>query len=141
MPSDYDADLICPITLELFRDPVLAEDGHLYERTAITQWINEHGTSPLTREVLNVNYLQPDDEVRRRADQRRKSSIKHTVLSPSIPPPPPPPKPRVIPTHVHRRKENPRIYAHKHRNILHTMDGCCDFISETCEKWFMCAFR
>ena len=31
MSKDDDC-LICPITLELFRDPVLAEDGHTYER-------------------------------------------------------------------------------------------------------------
>ncbi len=42
-------DLICPITYQMFRDPVIASDGHIYERTAIVRWISEHGTSPLTR--------------------------------------------------------------------------------------------
>ena len=45
-----DEGLICPITQEYFRDPVLAEDGRLYEREAITRWINEHRTSPFTRQ-------------------------------------------------------------------------------------------
>jgi len=37
-------DLICPITLQVFRDPVRAKDGHVYERQAIVTWILEHGT-------------------------------------------------------------------------------------------------
>ena len=65
--SDDDDNLICPITQEYFRDPVLAEDGHVYEREAITRWISEGGTSPFTRQVLNVNHLQPNDEVKKRA--------------------------------------------------------------------------
>ena len=36
---DTSNDLICPITLQLFRDPVLAGDGHVYEHEAITRWI------------------------------------------------------------------------------------------------------
>ena len=48
---------ICPITLDVCRDPVLAEDGHVYERVAIVKWIEEQGTSPLTRQSLDVNDL------------------------------------------------------------------------------------
>jgi hypothetical protein len=32
-------ELICPITLELFHDPVKAKDDHAYERESITRWI------------------------------------------------------------------------------------------------------
>ena len=31
----------CPITYEQMRDPVVAMDGHTYERTAIERWISE----------------------------------------------------------------------------------------------------
>jgi hypothetical protein len=48
---------ICPITLDVCRDPVLAGDGHVYERIAIIKWIEEQGTSPLTRQPLNINDL------------------------------------------------------------------------------------
>ena len=77
MSVDDDDNLICPITQEYFRDPVIAEDGRLYEREAITRWINEHGTSPFTRQVLNVNHLQTDDEVKKRADQRKRLSVSY----------------------------------------------------------------
>jgi hypothetical protein len=72
-------DLICPITLELFRDPVIAEDGHVYEREAITRWILEHGTSPLTREPLQVNNLQSDHHLRRLAAQRRNLTVSYNT--------------------------------------------------------------
>jgi hypothetical protein len=68
-------DLICPITYQIFRDPVVAGDGHTYERAAIVQWVAEHGTSPLTRQPLNINELQADDYLRNLAAQRRSSSI------------------------------------------------------------------
>ncbi len=74
--SNVDNDnLICPITYQIFRDPVIAGDGHTYERTAIVRWIMEHGTSPLTRQPLNINELQADDYLRNLAAQRRCSSI------------------------------------------------------------------
>lgn len=73
------ADLICPITFELFRDPVLAGDGHVYERKAITRWIFQHGTSPLTREPLKVDELQPATDLRDLADQRRNSTTSSNV--------------------------------------------------------------
>lgn len=69
--TNDDENLTCPITQQLFRDPVLAEDGHLYERAAITRWINEHGTSPFTRQMLDANHLQLDDEVRKKAELQR----------------------------------------------------------------------
>ena len=56
-----DDDLICPITRQVFHSPVVATDGHTYERSAIVRWITEHGTSPITRQPLHVNELQEDD--------------------------------------------------------------------------------
>ncbi|KAH8046496.1 hypothetical protein JL720_16357 [Aureococcus anophagefferens] len=37
-PGDAPEDLLCPITHELFRDPVFLADGHAYERSAIERW-------------------------------------------------------------------------------------------------------
>ena len=36
--NDVAADLRCPITLQLPFDPVTAQDGKIYERTAILEW-------------------------------------------------------------------------------------------------------
>lgn len=38
----------CPITLELFRDPVQAADGHTYDRAALEAWFAQHpGDAPV----------------------------------------------------------------------------------------------
>lgn len=52
--------LKCPITQELMKDPVMTSDGHTYERAAITQWLENHETSPLTNERLANNELIPN---------------------------------------------------------------------------------
>ncbi|CAF1034999.1 unnamed protein product [Didymodactylos carnosus] len=54
-----------PITLDLYKDPVIAEDGHTYEREAILQWIREKGNSPFTRQPLDINKLHPNIEIKR----------------------------------------------------------------------------
>src|SRR5271157_5364003 len=40
--------LTCPIGHDLFGDPVLAEDGHFYERNSIENWFRHKNTSPMT---------------------------------------------------------------------------------------------
>ncbi|CAF4313236.1 unnamed protein product, partial [Rotaria sordida] len=56
-------ELVCPITFERFHDPVIAGDGHIYERAEIIQWIREKGTSPLTREPLHLKDIRRDEAV------------------------------------------------------------------------------
>jgi hypothetical protein len=52
--------LECSITCERFVDPVLAPDGHTYERSAIEAWLAEHGTSPLSGEAMPEGELRPN---------------------------------------------------------------------------------
>lgn len=61
----------CPITLIPIRDPVGDPNGvTVYERTAIVDWINAHGNSPMTRQPLHVNQLVPRPMLRALIDQR-----------------------------------------------------------------------
>ena len=46
-PPEY---LRCPITQELFHDPVIWVDGHSYERDAIARWLRNSEKSPMTGE-------------------------------------------------------------------------------------------
>ena len=52
----------CPITGEPMRNPVVAADGHTYERKAIKRWLRESNRSPMTgatmphKEVV-TNYM------------------------------------------------------------------------------------
>jgi len=51
---------VCPITRELLRDPVMAADGHTYERVAIEKWLVSHRRSPKTQKVMESNTLFPN---------------------------------------------------------------------------------
>ncbi|CAF1459470.1 unnamed protein product [Rotaria sordida] len=60
--------LLCPISHVLFHDPVLAQDGHTYERNAIEEWIRRHGTSPMTAQPLYIKDLYPNHLVKKIVD-------------------------------------------------------------------------
>ena len=55
-------EFVCPITYEIFRDPVVAADGHTYEREAIEQWIHlgRRARSPVTNLPLASRDLVPN---------------------------------------------------------------------------------
>lgn len=50
-------DFICPISGEVFAEPVMLADGYLYERDLITEWLEKHDTSPMTLEKLPNKYI------------------------------------------------------------------------------------
>lgn len=50
----------CPITSEPMIDPVVAADGHTYERVAIARWLQTSDKSPLTGSVLPHKELVPN---------------------------------------------------------------------------------
>lgn len=56
--------LCCPITHEVFQDPVLAADGITYERAAITHWLSGHDTSPMTNIPLPSKDIHPNTLVK-----------------------------------------------------------------------------
>ena len=41
IPIDLKDYLICPITREMFKDPVLVSDGYTYDRDVITIWLEK----------------------------------------------------------------------------------------------------
>ena len=48
--------ICCPITLEIFNEPVVAKDGQTYERTAIMKVLNSgNSISPITRQPIDKN--------------------------------------------------------------------------------------
>lgn len=58
--ADLSKNLTCPITHELFVEPVLAEDGNTYERGAIIQWLETNKKSPLDpSKELSASRLVP----------------------------------------------------------------------------------
>ena len=56
----------CSITKEIMMHPVVAADGHSYERSAICNWLakTQRNTSPATGEVLVNKILRPNFALR-----------------------------------------------------------------------------
>ena len=46
------------------RDPVVAMDGHSYERKNIERWLREKSTSPMTGATLDLLMLLPNHALR-----------------------------------------------------------------------------
>ena len=51
-------EFLCPITFSLPVDPVTAEDGKVYERSAIEEWLKQQRKSPVTNLAMGTR-LQP----------------------------------------------------------------------------------
>jgi len=54
----------CPISKEIMADPVIAADGHTYEREQIQQWLARNRTSPMTGARMASRDLVPNHHLR-----------------------------------------------------------------------------
>ena len=79
-PDEY----ICPITQVVMVDPVLGSDGRTYERSAITEWLRTHNTSPMTREVMTAGTLKPNYALRSLI--QRHNAVPQVTVVPVQPP-------------------------------------------------------
>eukprot|EP00756_Hemistasia_phaeocysticola_P047441 Hpha_TRINITY_DN21631_c0_g1::TRINITY_DN21631_c0_g1_i1::g.63906::m.63906 len=71
-PSAEDVDLVCPISLCIFDDPVEAADGFVYDRKNIERYIAQGGNevlSPMTREVLQHHNLKARGDMLQRVEE------------------------------------------------------------------------
>ena len=50
-------EFLCPITFSLPVDPVIAEDGKVYERSAIEEWLKQQHKSPVTNLAMGTRLL------------------------------------------------------------------------------------
>jgi hypothetical protein len=51
---------LCPISGQQMRDPVVAADGHTYDRSSISRWLQTSDISPLTGTVMAHKTLVPN---------------------------------------------------------------------------------
>ena len=57
--------LVCPLSLEIYEDPVVAADGFSYERREIELWFGRgKRTSPKTNEELPHTFLTPNRDLK-----------------------------------------------------------------------------
>jgi Leucine-rich repeat (LRR) protein len=81
MPADAVPELVCPITQQLFEDPVLlVEDGYTYERSAVTAWLEQNDTSPMSGAPLATKMLAPNMLVRQQADAVRREELPSDIM-------------------------------------------------------------
>jgi Leucine-rich repeat (LRR) protein len=81
MPADAVPELVCPITQQLFEDPVLlVEDGYTYERSAVTAWLEQNDTSPMSGAPLATKMLAPNMLVRQQADAARREELPSDIM-------------------------------------------------------------
>lgn len=60
-------DFVCPITGQIFYDPVTLETGQTYERKAIQEWMKRGNTTcPITRQPISANPLPKTNYVLKR---------------------------------------------------------------------------
>eukprot|EP00210_Caulerpa_lentillifera_P006973 g6668.t1 len=70
LQTELDHCIICPITMEVMKDPVITADGHTYERRAIEQWLGRKRISPLTRQPMSSSALIPNMAMRHLIDKK-----------------------------------------------------------------------
>jgi hypothetical protein len=64
-PANVPDEFICPLTLEIFSDPLMSKHGHNFERNAILEWLAEGNPEcPLTRKPLSPSMLFPNVKMR-----------------------------------------------------------------------------
>jgi len=56
--------ITCCITKAILRDPVVAADGHTYEREAILNWFEHSNRSPMTNKELDTQELKPNHAIK-----------------------------------------------------------------------------
>ncbi|CAK9094770.1 unnamed protein product [Durusdinium trenchii] len=77
-------DCLCPIHQTPMQSPVVAADGHSYDRKAIERWVSQHGTSPMTNMALPSTSFVPNILASKfvgcleRADPSWRSPIEYT---------------------------------------------------------------
>lgn len=74
--------ITCPITKQIFSNPVIADDGNIYEKDAIIKWLEFKSISPITRsrmsdKLTSVNLLKTiiEDFIKNDAQLKEKQYI------------------------------------------------------------------
>ena len=51
--------LTCPITMAIIKEPASTIYGHLFELSAIRDWVRQRGVCPVTRQPLREDQICP----------------------------------------------------------------------------------
>ncbi|RHY31659.1 hypothetical protein DYB32_003283 [Aphanomyces invadans] len=73
-----------PITQDVLVEPVVACDGHTYERTSIQHWFRTRRTSPVTNAVLHNTTLLPNHTLKKAIEEVWPKSSSRTLAPPIV---------------------------------------------------------
>ena len=78
MEENEHDEYICPLTLYYMENPVIASDGHIYEKDAIIKWYNQDvkHLSPMNRKVLDGKFVEKTELKKEIDDFLKKNNIK-----------------------------------------------------------------
>lgn len=72
-------EFFCPITNKVMRDPVhFKDDGNIYERSAITQWLKTSAQSPVSGAAIRSHVLIPAVHLRKRIRREIRYNMEKT---------------------------------------------------------------
>ncbi len=71
LDCECESSFCCPITRAKMKDPVMAADGHSYERSAIQRWFRSKNTSPMTGAPLLNTCVIPNHALRKAIEEVR----------------------------------------------------------------------
>lgn len=57
--EEYES-FLCPISLEIMKDPVMTPQGITFERNSIEDWLNKYDSCPITKKPLAKSELLPN---------------------------------------------------------------------------------
>jgi hypothetical protein len=82
-------EFICPISMDIMKNPVICEDGYSYDKTNILNWLKTSSTSPMTREKMSLERILPNESLKNAIDkwtkERNKKRSKNNSNIKSIP--------------------------------------------------------
>ena len=81
MDSSAPPSFLCPIGMEMMRDPVTCADGHSYERANIERWLATRNTSPRTGAQLPNKMLTSNHALRNAIEEWLSANFKRVPRS------------------------------------------------------------
>merc|ERR1712154_84779 len=71
--------IICPLSMEVYIDPVVTPNGSIYERRFIMEWLENHDTDPMDSNFkLKARDLESEKDVARAARLWRQNKNKNS---------------------------------------------------------------
>lgn len=71
----------CPITMQTIRNPATTCYGHLYEMSAIKEWVKTKGTCPLTQKPLKMNQIYQQYTLKNSIHEMRQMAKENEEMS------------------------------------------------------------